>query len=103
MGKTQTDTYEKVTRTPHNTIVAGDFNIIKDPLDAKNNKNFKMTPAAKHWKNYTEAYKLRDIWRWRNPRLKLIHNNKNKTIQTSRPNLRHRRPHNQGAEMHIQA
>lgn len=70
VGKYHTDFYKDLTKqiekSPESAVICGDFNIVTDKLDSKNIENFKLTPAAKVWKIFTDVYKLRDIWRWRN-------------------------------------
>lgn len=75
VGKIQTETFrtlaEEIAKDPHATVICGDLNIVIDPLDAKYNTNFKLTPAAKIWKNFVTTHKIKDIWRWHNPRKRL--------------------------------
>lgn len=75
VGRWQTKVYLTLTnhieKEPDNAVVCGDFNIVTDRLDSKNITNFKLTPAAKNWKAFTNIHKIRDVWRWRNPHKKL--------------------------------
>lgn len=54
VGAYQTKFYkeftEKLGKITDQTIICGDFNCVINKIDAKNNNNFKMTPAAKYGK-----------------------------------------------------
>lgn len=75
VGAKQTNFYKTLTHTignnPTKTVVTGDFNMITDDIDAKYTTNFKLTPAAKVWKYYTDAADLIDVFRNRFPHRRL--------------------------------